>query len=184
MILFSSIITPRLQYIAGFVGKELTGQNIQLTADADAYNAYHGVRINYSNERICSDECWLKPHTLLFEEHIREESITCFEINGRKAFFRTEGDFPFDIFAASFYLLSRYEEYLPHQKDAYGRYDHQNSLAYREGFLDQPLVNYWINDFRKIIEVKFPSFSRYHSSFTFLPTYDIDMAWSYKHKGR
>lgn len=183
MILFSSIITPRLQYIAGFVGKELTGQDIQITSDANAYNAYQGIRINYSNERIGADECWLKPHTLLFETDIREQPITCFEINGRKAFFKTEGDFHFDIFAASFYLLSRYEEYLPHQKDAYGRYDYQNSLAYRESFLNQPLVNYWIKDFRTIIEAKFPSFSLYPSSFTFIPTYDIDMAWSYNHKG-
>lgn len=183
MILFSSIITPRLQYIAGFIGREITGNDILITSDINVYNAYDGARINYSSKRISADEFRVKPHTLLFETNIREQQITCFEVNGRKAFFKTEGDFPFDIFAASFYLLSRYEEYLPHQKDAYGRYDHQTSLAYREGFLNQPLVNYWLNDLRKILVAKFPSFSFHHLPFTFLPTYDIDMAWSYRHKG-
>jgi len=36
------------------------------------------------------------------------------------AFFKSEGDYPFDIFSAVFYLLSRYEEYLPYKKDMYG----------------------------------------------------------------
>ncbi|MEI2740554.1 MAG: polysaccharide deacetylase family protein [Chitinophagaceae bacterium] len=102
--------------------------------------------------------------------------------NDQKAFFKTGGDFPFDIFAASFYLLSRYEEYLPHQKDMYGRYAHENSLAFKEGFLDKPLVNTWLQYFREKLNEKFPSFTTHHSPFTFLPTYDIDEAYSYKHK--
>ena len=85
--------------------------------------------------------------SLLFENKITEQSIECFEVNGNKAFFKTEGDFPFDIFAASFYLFSRYEEYLPHQKDMYGRYAHENSLAFKESFLDQPLINIWLQTF-------------------------------------
>jgi hypothetical protein len=120
---------------------------------------------------------------LLFETGIKEQPIDAFEVNGHKAFFKTGGDLPFDIFAASFYLLSRYEEYLSHTKDMYGRYVFENSLAYKKGFLNLPLVNIWVNKLIDILKEKFPSLTIHRPSFTFLPTYDIDIAWSYKHKG-
>ena len=53
-------------------------------------------------------------------------------------------DLPFDPFAASFYLISRYEEYLPCVKDQHDRYPATNSLAYQEGFLQQPVVDKWV----------------------------------------
>jgi hypothetical protein len=119
---------------------------------------------------------------LLFEKEIRGQNIECFEANGYRAFFKTEGDFPFDIFAASFYLISRYEEYLPHSEDIYGRYAYENSLAFREGFLQLPLINVWLENFRKCLQLKFPSLTIHHSPFRFLPTYDIDEAYSYRFK--
>ncbi len=183
MLLFTHTITPRLKYIAGFIGQEILGHPFLITGDINEFKQQHGPKINYSNDRISDDEIWIRPHSLLQETNIRLQSIDCFEANGRKAFFKTGGDHPFDFFAAAFYLLSRYEEYLPHQKDAFGRYAHENSLAYKENFLDKPLVNNWLNDFRKVLQNKFPGSQFPNFQFHFLPTYDIDEAYSYKHKG-
>jgi hypothetical protein len=69
------------------------------------------------------------------ETGIHEQKINCSEWKGKKIFFATAGDIPFDIFSAAFYLLSRYEEYLPHELDEYGRYSHTGSIAYKEDFL-------------------------------------------------
>src|SRR4030095_6972305 len=114
-------------------------------------------KINYSKERITETEFRIQNTQLLFEKGCHEQTIECFEINSYKAFFNTEGDLPFDIFAASFYLLSRYEEYLPHKRDDYGRYAYENSLAFKEGFLHLPLINIWIEDFKNSLQLKFPS---------------------------
>jgi hypothetical protein len=185
VLIYTPTINTRVQYIADFFGKEITGKPFELTTDQKYYSETDTIKINYSPERILPKEFWLKPHTLLFENSITEQSVQCFEVNGQKTFFKTVGDFPFDIFAASFYLLSRYEEYLPHQKDMYGRYAHENSLAFKENFLNQPLINYWLKDFKESLTGKYPAggFQHAASRFTFLPTYDIDIAWSYKHKG-
>ncbi|MBI5372750.1 MAG: polysaccharide deacetylase family protein [Sphingobacteriales bacterium] len=183
MILFAHTITARLEYVAAFLGNHFSGIPLKLTSDKTEFSAYPGARINYSDKRITADECWLPPFTLLFEQGIRPQPITCFETNGYKAFFKTEGDFPFDILAAVFYLLSRYEEYLPHEKDLYGRYAHTASLAFKEGFLTIPLIHYWLKDFSTILSHKFPLFSSGNDVFRFLPTYDIDEAFSFKHKG-
>ena len=183
MIVYSEKITPRLRYITDFIGKEIMGKAFELTDDAEVFKNCSGAKINYSNRRINNEELVINNCSLLFEDSIKEQNISCFEHNSFKAFFKTTGDYPFDIFAASFYLLSRYEEYLPHKKDMYGRYAHENSLAYKEGFLNLPLINVWLEDFKKVLKEKFPSFTIHNSPFTFQPTYDIDEAYSYKHKG-
>jgi hypothetical protein len=183
MIVYSSSITPRLSYIFDFIGKELTSKPFQLTDKKEEFLGFSGPRINYSPEKITDNELWLQPYKLLFEQGIQQQAIDCFEVNGQKAFFKTGGDYSFDIFAASFYLMSRYEEYLPHSKDMYGRYAFENSLAWKEKFLNLPLLNIWLEDFKLILKQRFPQFPIPNSQLTFLPTYDIDIAWSYKHKG-
>ena len=182
MILFANTITHRLTYILNFIGKEISGKSFLATDIEKEFLDYNGPKINYSSKPITDKEFRLSPNSLLFEKEIKPQAIDCFEANGQKAFFKTEGDFPFDIFAASFYLLSRYEEYLPHQKDMYGRFAHDNSLAFKERLLNLPLINIWIKEFSNVLQSKFPSFTPINPSFTFLPTYDIDEAYSYKHK--
>ena len=182
MIVFSKTITPRLSYIVNFIGNEIGMSDIRLTSNIDEFKNSGDQKINYSLTKISAEEFWLQPHTILFEKNVRQQIIECFEIKSYKAFFKTEGDFPFDIFAASFYLLSRYEEYLPDKKDEYGRYAHENSLAFKEKILQLPLINIWLKDFQKKLNKKFPAFTIHYSPFTLLPTYDIDETYAYKYK--
>lgn len=181
--LYSDTITPRLQYIIGFFSRELFDDNIKLTSDRNFYQLEQGPRINYSDSDFAAGDFYIKPHTLLFEKGIRPQETPCIELNFQKAFFATSGDLPFDFFAASFYLLSRYEEYLPHEKDEYGRYAYTNSLAFKENFLQWPVINQWLEDFRRALSRKFPSLIFKSKHFKCLLTYDIDMAWSYRYKG-
>lgn len=158
--------------------------DFKVTIDSENFKMHEGPKINYSDSRIADVEFYIQNHSLLFEQGIKAQDIVCFTANNNKAFFKSENsDFPFDIFAASFYLLSRYEEYLPHEKDMYGRYAYENSVAHREGFLNLPLINIWVNNFVLALQSKFTSFNIQQPVFSFLPTYDIDIAWSYKNKG-
>ncbi|MEP7236290.1 MAG: polysaccharide deacetylase family protein [Ferruginibacter sp.] len=191
LLIYSHTVSSRLQYICHFIFKEQSGLDYKLTIDSESFKKYNGPKINYSNLKITGNEFYIQNHDLLFEQNIKDQPIDCFTVNNKKAFFKTaNSDFPFDIFAASFYLLTRYEEYLPHEKDIYGRYDHKNSLAYREGFLNIPLVNIWVKDFTEKLKEKFSMLNvqcsiptRPAGGFNFQPTYDIDIAYSYKHKG-
>ena len=182
MIVYSTTITNRLRYICDFIGKEVMGKPFILTDQKAAYKDFQGPRINYTTEKIADNDFWLEPHSILFEKGISQQSITFFEANEHSYFFKTSGEFPFDIFAATFYLLSRYEEYLPHQKDMYGRYGHENSLAFKNGFLGTPLVNKWLDNFKNYLQQKFPGFIPQRSTFQLQLTYDIDEAYSYKYK--
>jgi hypothetical protein len=181
VIILVHTITSRLGYITDFIGQQLFGEKPQLTTNIAEFQQHRGPRINYTAEPVNGSDIWIVPHSLLFENGIHIQSLDVFSFEGRKAFFKTGGDWPFDLFAASFYLLSRYEEYLPHTKDMYGRYAHENSVAWKEGFLNIPLVNFWLADVRKLLERK--GYELPPSKFAFLPTYDIDEAYSYRHKG-
>ncbi len=184
MLVYASQSSPRLVYILNFFSEELFDKHIQITTDQQEFLHYQGSRINYSPARISQNECWMYNVDLLFENNIEAQVVSCFNFNGNKAFFQTKaGDFSFDIFAAAFYLLSRYEEYLPHATDKYGRYAHVNSITYKESFLHLPLVNIWLNDFKKALLQIYPYLQFKKQSFTFKPTYDIDIAWSYSNKG-
>lgn len=183
MLFYSREHPPRLLYIVDFISKQLFDVPLTLTTDTDVFRAWTGPKFNYSPEAFSEAEFYLKPVDLLFETGIRVQAISCFELNFHKAFFATKGDLPFDILAATFYLLSRYEEYLPHEKDEYGRYSHRESLAYREGFLKQPLVNIWLDQFRTALQRKFPELALKPQQFTCQVTYDIDMAYAYREKG-
>lgn len=182
MFVYSHTVSARLHYVINFLSHYYRQQIILLT-DASAFAASAGAKINYSSENIFEGAVWVQPSGLLFEEGVKNKNPQCYRhADGYIAFFSSEGMMGFDLFSALFYLLTRYEEYLPHEADSYGRYAHQNSLAFKEGFLHQPLVNIWLEALRKLIETKWEK--RMHlPQFSFLPTYDIDMAWSYSHKG-
>lgn len=184
IVLYSNIIGPRLQYICRFIFEQQLRLSFQLTNDRSVFINSKAFKLNYSYEPLPEADWQLRPHKLLFENDIKPQDCDCFLLNQRKAFFKNGAtDFPFDILAASFYLISRYEEYLPHSKDSYGRYAHENSLAWKNNFLDQPLVNFWIFDFARLLiekglkdPIQFPEFKTEIS-------YDIDIAWSYCYKG-
>lgn len=182
MVLYIQDNNPRIQYISAFIGDQITGSIFEITTDQEYFKSFDGPKINYSNNKLCENEFWLLPYSLLFETGTREHSIESFSFENTIAIFKTGGDIPFDIFAASFYLLSRYEEYLPHAKDIYERYAHENSIAFREGFLHLPVVDQWIVIFTEKLISKFPSLTVKLRRFTFIPTYDIDEAYSYQYK--
>ena len=71
----------------------------------------------------------------LFETEIVEKEIYFTQWNELTVFFQTnETEIPFDLFAAVFYLLSRYEEYLPYEPDMYFRFPHAQSIAFQNNF--------------------------------------------------
>lgn len=87
------------------------------------------------------------------------------------------GRWPFDLFGAVFFLISRFEEYLPTAPyDSMGRYDPEGSWAARNGFLERPLVDEWIAALGRTLGLTVPAGAR------LFPTYDIDQPWCYKHK--
>ena len=183
LLIFTPQSNTRLQYTCKFIFEEVLGTSYSLTTDEENFSIHTGAKINYSHVDFLS-VFQIKPHVILFETCIKEQDITVVHKEEKcKVFVTSDNVQDFDIFAAVFYLISRYEEYLPHAKDMYGRYAHENSLAYKEDFLHLPLINIWLESFKEKLKEHFSDLVFKPTSFSFLPTYDIDIAWSYNHKG-
>lgn len=181
---YTDAITPRLKYIVETLFSAAGVQDVAITTDQSVLTASSKPCINYSHLKTHITILYVRPHRLLFEEDIQEQQIDFFMLNNElPAFFKSDDDLGFDVFAAAFYLLSRYEEYLPHEKDLYGRYAHTNSLAYQQNFLHLPLVNVWIEQLKQCLLQRFPTLRFHPQPFSFTPTYDIDIAFNYKGKG-
>jgi hypothetical protein len=177
--------SERLEYIFKIVLNNACGLSFKLTTDLTVFNTSSLAGFSYAKNKPFSHKPHLSSHGLLNENKVREIDIDVFEIDGAKVFFSScnHSFFPFDIFAASFYLITRYEEYLPFVPDKYGRFPANASLAYRHDFLDQPLINIWTDNLCNQLCQIFPNLLPIRRKFQFLSTIDIDNAWAHLHKG-
>ncbi len=186
IVIYSPYSSSRLDYILTHIFELALNIEYRHTSCKADYTASTEAKLNYSHQAICKGEFLLKPSGSLLEE----TGLQVFEPEVMKDkpcpyIFATASasDYYFDIFSAAFYMLSRYEEYLPFIKDKHGRFQAESSLAYRHGFLHKPVVDIWINDFRiclkKFLKKELPDNSKYK----FIPTIDIDVAYAYKSKG-
>jgi hypothetical protein len=57
-----------------------------------------------------------------------------------------------DIVAGTYFLISRYEEMLrPKVRDVHGRFPGKESLPYKAGFIDRPIIEEWGFQFRSLL---------------------------------
>ncbi|NVN94778.1 MAG: hypothetical protein HXX18_05790 [Bacteroidetes bacterium] len=185
ILIFTPKICNRIKYTFKLYFQELLGVDITFTTNSDEFIDYQYIKINYS-ELDFGDELFFGASNLLFETNIREQDLKFIDFEKHTAFFiisNKKSCLPFDPFAAGFYLVSRYEEYLPYIKDQYGRFSAEQSIAYKHYFLKKPLINIWALKIAAIIKNKYPDFKICNNKFQFIPTLDIDCAYAYKLKG-
>ena len=182
MLVYTPIITPRIEYTFHYLA-EKTGIPFELTESVDRYINETTSKINYSIDVFGENDFHVIPCGLLSEKGVRHWQINVSQQFDLPIFFANGGSIGFDLPSAIFYLISRYEEYHAFTPDEYGRYPYQDSLAHRSGFLHRPIVDEWIYFFIQQLRTHFPLIEYVSPAFEFIPTYDIDIAWSYLHKG-
>lgn len=176
-------LSNRLKYTFDLILKDTLKVEYAFTSDRKEFTESQLPKFSYGKSRI-GEFLFFNSIGLLFEKDIRKQHIQFHQWNNLPVFFQTDNaDLPFDIFAASFYLVSRYEEYLPHVRDRHNRFKSEEGAAYKGGFLNRPIVNVWIMEFKGLLQKKFPQLQFQPPVFTFTPTIDIDNAYAYRYKG-
>jgi len=183
LLLYAHKVSPRFKYAADTLLGELCGFELAYTNSSGEFASYQGAKLSYY-ETSLADEPNITPNGLLFEKGIRPQNISLSKWSDIPILFKNaNAQVPFDIFAATFFLLSRYEEYLPHIADNYNRFEADSSLAFQNKFLHLPVVNLWAAQLKKIILAKYPGIKHRERSYEYISTIDIDNAWAFKHKG-
>lgn len=87
-----------------------------------------------------------------------------------------------DIIASAFFFLSQYEEWVqPDVRDQHGRFLGKNSIAYKEGFIEKPIVDEYGTLLRKWLQEKDIAFDEpEHRIKKIYLTHDVDEAFKYR----
>ena len=184
LLVYTHKITPRVRYVFKHLCTRILGVPVTFTTTIEEFIAHDSMKMSYTKQPL-SNEIFIRNHELLFEQGLSDIEVNVNDWNGTKCFFTTgeKSALPYDIFAASFYLLSRYEEYLPHVKDSYGRFTAIESLAFKEGFLNEPVVDIWAYRLKVVLAQKFEAFDFPQNTFKVQPIIDVPIAYLFKEKG-
>ena len=80
-----------------------------------------------------------------------------------------------DIVASTFFMLSRWEETLEGERDMHQRFLGKNSLAYKKGFLEKPVVNQYVEILWAFLQKHEIQQARSNRTFEIVPTHDVDI---------
>lgn len=170
----------RTRWIFKLMFEELLGIPVSVSNDPARLPDVH---LNYSRKKT-SGPLHVAPAGLLSEDGIRKQDIGMIAYKGLPVFFSLEeGDVPFDPFSMAFYLVSRYEEYLPFAADKHGRFPHTESLAFKEDFLQKAVVNRLAMMLKALLAERFPDLAFRPPEYRFTPTVDVDIAYAHLGKG-
>ncbi len=184
LLVYTPKITPRITYAFKHFFTRILLVEVQITSKIEAFVAHNGLKISYAKQSL-GTEFFIQSHKLLLQQGISDVEIKVSNWQETPCFFKVsdKSTVPFDVFAASFYLLSRYEEYLPHVKDSYDRFPAEESLAFKHRFLDKPVIDIWAHKVRNLLKERFPEYVFKDKVFEFISTIDVDCAFTFKHKG-
>ena len=180
-----SRLSPRLAYAAGLIFDQLLGIPFIMTE-----REVEGLpSVNYSSQALPG--AFRIPHTGL------TEAIGCHPVDpyvhpdeGLPLLFFTQEnpadfDLPFDIFSATFFLVTEYEKWAAPRFDRHERYDPPTYRHHREAWYAQPLVHLYAQRLRAALLRFFPQLKALPmpgNSFDFESTFDLDFPWKYRHK--
>ena len=111
LLIYTHKITPRFSYIMRHMFVKILGIEIKFTTLVEDFIRHKGPKITYTKQPL-QNEFFIRSNDLLFEQGINQFAINVEHWDEVPCFFSTgqRSNIPFDIFAASFFLLSRYEE--------------------------------------------------------------------------
>ena len=155
ILIYCNKTTPRIEYTFNHIFKLILNKNFSITNSKLEFNDFLGYKFSYARTPI-SEELFFQSNGLLEQRGLDNYEVKIFEWENVKCFFKvgSKSAIPFDIFSAIFFLLSRYEEYMPHTDNKIGQFNYTESIAYRKEFLEVPLVDVWIEKLISLIENK------------------------------
>lgn len=173
--------TERLTYILTELLEKRLGVAFTVTTNTDEFNATNGAKINYSSTQL-NNSLHILPQGLLFENNITAQQINVTKDEQWHTILwpNSNTKIPFDVFAASFYLLSRYEEYTNKLRDKHGRFEAKNSLAFNHDFFDFPLIEHWCEQLKNVLQSQYQNLTFKTNTFKSITTIDVDFAYLYK----
>ena len=183
LLIYTHKVTQRFSYVMRQVFGRILQVEFETTTKVEDFIKHTGPKITYAKQPL-QNEFFIRANDLLFERGINDFHVDMGNWDDLPCFFEAgeRSNIPFDIFSASFFLLSRYEEYLPHVKDDLGRFKPNDSLAFQNGFLQLPLVDLWAFKLLKVLQNRFPELENKDREYEFTPIIKVVQSHRYAYR--
>lgn len=182
MLIFSTHDTPRFRYAAKVLLEPL-GLVCRFTTQESEFSAEKGPKMAYCMRQF---EGVIQVPVLavtLWRGQAMQHEIHKGMWNGIPTLYVGEGTVPFDVFGATFFMLSRYEEYWPFKGDAMERFSSTNSLTGQPEYLHRPIIDEWRCQLGELINQRWPQTKLLLPAYQFVSTVDLDSAFAFIGKG-
>lgn len=172
----------RLSYVCDFVFHQALLCNYVITDNSSDFKSSKLYKVNYTSSEI-EGSFHVNPSGFLDRVGVEETPTPIKSDKGIPYFFpQQSGDISFDIFAAVFYFISRYEEWQKFVKDRHGRFEERNSILYKLSVLKKPVVDLWMEEFKSGLSKKFSGINFPKREFKFISTIDVDNLYAFRGK--
>jgi len=183
---------PERKYILDIFFNEFLGLDYQIVENID-FESW-GIELENGSRLIIEDHFFNKYPTEL--NYLKLENIPS-KVEYVENEFTPEDDIPIiygnsklelqndkiicgiDIFASSFFMLTRWEEYVNKNRDSHDRFPAYESLAYKQGFLERPIVNEYIEMLWEMLLLLGQTQKRKKREYRVRPTHDIDKPYKF-----
>lgn len=183
LLIYSPKVTPRIKYIFNFIFREILSCDFEFTSIANDFINSDHPKFSYATAAL-GDELFFYCSAFLTKHTVELVHFDETTFGDQKVPFAVENSaLSFDVFAASFYFLSRYEEYLPFEADEHGRYPAEQSLQHKLNLLKTPVIDGWAIILKNLLLKKYPDLFFGKRKFKFIPTIDVDRAYHFKSSG-
>lgn len=183
ILVYANRYTTRLHYSLHLVLETVLRLPYRLTMDSEEFIASDLPKINYS-DTLLNSGVFIRTSPLLFQTTLETIQPGIIQFNEIPCFFPVsdDSDLPFDVFAAAFFVATRYEEYLPHTCDQHGRFPASASILSKSEIVKKPVVHLWAGILSNALRKHYPKISIPKTPFQFEMTIDVDNAWAYRYK--
>ncbi len=117
LLVYTPRLNTRIAYAFQHIFENILSVDIAFTQIKETFDSFEDVKISYSEEPL-GDEIHFKSHPFIVSNTVQKIDLVFADVNGKQIPFPVKNSFlNADIFSATFYLLSRYEEYTNKERD-------------------------------------------------------------------
>jgi len=168
LLIYVPLLSPRIKYIFNFIFTDVLKTQIGFSSNLAEFKQSSIPKISYADHPV-SNELFFRNSELLLSHTIVPPTIKTTVFGDTIVPFAVSGSaLPFDLFAASFYFVSRYEEYLPQQGE-HPYFTAENSLQNKLKLLQIPVIDAWALILKNLLLKHFPDLLFFKREFAFKP---------------
>lgn len=169
LLVYVPLLTPRIKYIFNFIFNDVLQTQVGFSSNVSEFKNSELPKATYGDQPV-GDELFFRQSDFLLSHAIAVPTIKTTTFGDMIVPFAVDNSsLPFDVFAAAFYFVSRYEEYLPFTADQDGQYPAEASLQSKLKLLEFPVVDGWALMLKNMLLKRYPKLYFGKKEYAFIP---------------